>query len=140
MDFVEGLPLSEGKSIILTVVDRFTKFSHFFAISHPYTICKAAEFSLMRFSNYTGCLARLFLIGDVIFTSTFWQELFRLQETELNLSSACHPQSDGQVEAKLWKPTSNALLVISQSHGQNGWQLLNGVITPPPFFHLYNPI
>lgn len=95
MDFVEGLPLLEGKSIILTVVDRFTKFSHFFAISHPYTICKMAEFSLMGFSNYTGCLARLYLIGDVVFTSTFWQELFWLQETELNLSLACHPQSDG---------------------------------------------
>jgi hypothetical protein len=31
MDFIEGQPKSEGYSIILVVVDRFTKYAHFFA-------------------------------------------------------------------------------------------------------------
>ena len=37
MDFIEGLPKSQGKEVILVVVDRFIKNAHFVALSHPYT-------------------------------------------------------------------------------------------------------
>jgi len=36
MDFVEGFPKVGGKSVILTIVDRFSKYAHFIALSHPY--------------------------------------------------------------------------------------------------------
>ena len=36
MDFIIGLPNSEGKSIIIVVVDRLTKYAHFGALYHPF--------------------------------------------------------------------------------------------------------
>ena len=36
MDFIIGLPKSEGKSVIMVVFDRITKYAHFFALSHTF--------------------------------------------------------------------------------------------------------
>ena len=36
MDFITCLPKSEGRSVIMVVVDRITKYAHFCALSHPF--------------------------------------------------------------------------------------------------------
>ena len=36
MDFIIGLPKSKGKSVIMVVVDRLTKYAYFCALSHPF--------------------------------------------------------------------------------------------------------
>ena len=43
MDFIEGLPRFHGKSVILTVVDRFSKYAHFIALGPPYTTTSIAR-------------------------------------------------------------------------------------------------
>jgi hypothetical protein len=43
MDFIEGLPSSQGKTTILVVVDRLTKYAHFCPVSHPYTASTIAQ-------------------------------------------------------------------------------------------------
>lgn len=43
LDFMEGLPKVHGKSVVLTVVDRFSKYAYFIALGHPYTAATVAR-------------------------------------------------------------------------------------------------
>ena len=90
LDFVEGLPKFQGYEVILVLVDILTKYSHFIPISHPYSAAKVASLYMHYVFKLHGLPAT--------FTSLFWSELFRLQGTNLDMSIAYHPQSDGQTE------------------------------------------
>jgi hypothetical protein len=43
MDFIDGLPKSEGKEVIFVVVDRFSKYAHLMALTHPYSAITVAK-------------------------------------------------------------------------------------------------
>jgi hypothetical protein len=96
MDFVEGLPKVGGKTVILTVVDWLSKYDHFIALRHPYTATTVAAAFFENIVRLHGMLASIVSDRDPIFTSTMWQELFRLCGTTLCTSSAFRPQTDGQ--------------------------------------------
>lgn len=98
MDFIEGLPKSRAVDCILVVVDRFSKYSHFLALAHPFTAAKVAQIFLDNVYKLHGMPDNIVSDRDRIFTSNFWQQLFQLTGTHLCMSSAYHPQSDGQTE------------------------------------------
>lgn len=43
LDFIEGLPKSGTMDCVLLVVDTFTKYAHFLALSHPFTALTVAK-------------------------------------------------------------------------------------------------
>jgi hypothetical protein len=98
MDFIEGFPKVGGKSVILTVADKFSKFTHFIPLSHPYSANSVAK----AFFDHTVHLHRMPCSitshRDPVFTSMFWKEIFQLAGVSLRFSSAFHPQTDGQSE------------------------------------------
>ena len=98
MDFIEGFPKVGDKSVILTVIDRFSKFAHFIALGHPYTAASVAKAFFDNIVRLHGLPCSIVSDRDTIFTSTFWSELFQLAGVKLHMSSAFHPQSDGQSE------------------------------------------
>lgn len=99
MDFIDGLPLSKEHSVIHVVMDRFTKYGHFIALSHPYTAKKVAHAFIQNVFKLHGLPNTIVLYKNSVFTSNFWKELFHMQGTKLHYSIAYHPQIDGQTKA-----------------------------------------
>jgi hypothetical protein len=98
MDFIERLPKSEGRDTIMVIVDRFTKYGHFITLAHPFTAQDVAKFFLDHIYKSHGLPATILIDRDKVFTSLFWKELFKHLGVKLLLSTAYHPQTDGQTE------------------------------------------
>lgn len=101
LNFIEGLPKSKTFNTILVVIDKFSKyahFAHFIPLAHPYTALTVAQAYLNNVYKLHGLPQVIISDRDRMFTCAVWQELFRLTDTTLNMSSAYHPQTDGQTE------------------------------------------
>lgn len=91
MDFIEGLPPSKGKHVILVVVDRLSKYAHFMSLAHPYTALDVAQVFLDNIFKLHGLPSTITSDRDPIFLSTVWSELFKLQGVALHKSTTYHP-------------------------------------------------
>jgi hypothetical protein len=98
MDFIDGLPPSQGKTTILVVVDRLSKYTHFILVAHPYTAVGIVQVFFDNIFKLHGMPKTIVCDRDSTFTSAFWTELFKLHNTCFNFSTAYHPQTDGQTE------------------------------------------
>ncbi|WVZ00354.1 hypothetical protein V8G54_026423 [Vigna mungo] len=98
MDFITALPPAQGYSVIMVVIDRLSKFVHFLPLKHDFSSQQVAETFVQHILKLHGFPRSIISDRDKIFISKFWQQLFKLQGTTLSMSSAYHPQTDGQSE------------------------------------------
>ncbi|CAI5947953.1 unnamed protein product [Closterium sp. NIES-65] len=99
LDFITGLPsTSQGHDSILVVIDKFYKMGHFIPTNATATAEATARLFFARIITIHGIPATLISDRDPKFTSKFWKELMGLLGTKLAMSSAYHPQTDGQTE------------------------------------------
>ena len=96
MDFITGLPKSEGKSVIMVVVDRLTKNAHLCALSHPFKVSMVANSFMEIIQKLHGTPNIIVSDKDAIFTGNIWTEIFSCLGTQLAHNSSYHPQSNGQ--------------------------------------------
>ena len=98
LDFVTGLPLSEGNTTILTIVDRFSKMVHFVPLPKLPSATELAEVMLSNVFRLHGLPKDVVSDRGPQFISRFWRAFCNLLGATVSLSSGYHPQSNGQSE------------------------------------------
>jgi len=91
MDFIEGLPKVGGKSVILTVVDRFSKYVHFITLGHPYTASSVARAFFDGIVRLHGFPTSIVSDRDPVFTRHMWRDLFKMVGVQLPLQHSLPP-------------------------------------------------
>ncbi|CAN6456209.1 unnamed protein product [Victoria cruziana] len=99
MDFVMGLSRTRWKhDAIWVVVDRLSKSVHFLAIRMSTPLESLAELYVSEIVRLHGIPRAIVSDRDPRFTSRFWKAFQKTLGTQLKMSSAFHPQTDGQSE------------------------------------------
>ena len=99
MDFVTGLPKTNKQhDSAWIVIDRLTKSAHFLPVKTSYTADQYADIYIQEIVRLHGIPKTIVSDRGSVFTSRFWRSLQQAMGTKLSLSTAFHPQTDGQSE------------------------------------------
>ena len=98
MDFITDLPPVNGLDAVLVIVDRFSKMAHFVPCSKAISGKETADLLLKSVVRLHGIPEDITSDRGPQFISHFWKRFLQIFGTSLNLSTAYHPQTDGQTE------------------------------------------
>lgn len=97
MDFVTGLPRSPQSNIaIWIIVDHLTKSAHFLPLRMAHSMDALCRLYIKEIIRLHGVPVSIVSDHDSRFTSAFWKSLQKALGTDLRLSTAFLPQTDGQ--------------------------------------------
>ncbi|KAG2882201.1 hypothetical protein PC115_g22013 [Phytophthora cactorum] len=99
VDFVFGLPPdSKRRTGVVVFVDRFSKMVHLAEVPVEVTAVQTARLFIDMVFKHHGIPLDIVSDRDPRFTARFWQEVFTLLGTQLSMSTADHPQAEGQTD------------------------------------------
>jgi hypothetical protein len=99
MDFIMYLPKSKARhNAILFVVDKLSKAMTLIPTNSTVSAQQVSQLFLKDVYRLHGLPRKIISDRDITFTGKFWQELHRLVQTKLAMSSSFHPQTDGRTE------------------------------------------
>jgi len=123
LDFITDLPLTKrNKGGIMTVVDKLTKMAHFIPINMKSSSGDVARIYFDEIFRLHGLPKALISDRDPRFTGNFWKSLFKILGVEQLMSTAYHPQTDGQTERI--NQILEQMLRAFVSYEQDEWDLL----------------
>ncbi|CDJ28185.1 Retrotransposon nucleocapsid protein, related [Eimeria mitis] len=98
MDFIVGLPLVRGHDSIYVVVDRLSKYAHFIPCSSTVTAEGVAQLFINNVWKLYGFPKSIITDRHPKFVSAFWRSLMQRLGIENNMTTANHPEANGQTE------------------------------------------
>uniref|UniRef100_A0A3B5AAW4 Integrase catalytic domain-containing protein n=1 Tax=Stegastes partitus TaxID=144197 RepID=A0A3B5AAW4_9TELE len=98
LDFVTGLPPSNGNTVILTIVDRYSKSAHFLPLPKLSTARETADLLVAHVFRPHGLPVDIVSDRGPQFTSRVWRAFCSALGATVSLTSGFHPQSNGQTE------------------------------------------
>jgi hypothetical protein len=99
MDLITQLPKSrQGHDAIVVFVDKLSKMVHLVATKTDVTAPQLAEIAWRTVVRHHGLPSSIVSDRDPRFTGHFWRALWKCLGTQLTMSTAFHPQTDGQTE------------------------------------------
>ncbi|GJS17392.1 hypothetical protein Tco_0411864 [Tanacetum coccineum] len=120
MDFITKLPkTAAGFDSIWVIVDRLTKSAHFLPMKETNSTEKLTRLYMKEIVARHGIPVSIISDRDSHFTSRVWQSLHKALGMQLNLSTAYHPQTDGQSERTI--QTLEDMLRACVIDFGNGW-------------------
>ena len=119
VDFITKLPMSKGHDVILVVCNRFSKMSHFVAITEKTMVEGLARLFRDNIWKLHGLLESVISDRGLQFAAGLTKELNKMLGIETKLSMAYHPQTDGQTERT--NQELEQYLRMYVNHRQNNW-------------------
>ncbi|MBW0501915.1 hypothetical protein O181_041630 [Austropuccinia psidii MF-1] len=98
MDFITQLPLSNTFDSILAVVDRFSKMEIFIPTYGTFNALELAQILFSHVFSKHGLPVSIVSDRGSLFVSSFWTNLCQKRKISRDLSTAFHPETDGQTE------------------------------------------
>ena len=147
MEFITDLPISDGYDTILVVIDRLTKMSYFIPCRKDLNPRQFARLFLKEIIRLHGIPRDIITDRGILFTAEFWKHTTKKLGIKRRLSTALHPQTDGQTERtngileqylrayiNYHQDNWNELLPLAEFAYNNGYQ---EIIKTTPFYANY---